>query len=235
MKIKIIFDKEALSNNYYSGWGTAYLIDDKVLLDTAEKPEYLLSNLKALAVDINKIEKVVISHNHWDHRAGLKSLLKANKNMEVLACSDFLEEFGGQLSGYKSKVIEGPEEIANNIYTTGCLSILYKGSKIKEQALLVNSPKGISVIFGCAHPGVLTLIQKAKEIFPKSNLYCLIGGFHLIDEDKRAINYIVNELKKSGVEKVGPSHCTGFNALEIFKDAYGENFLEIKVGKEIEL
>ncbi len=221
MKLKIIFDKESLHENYASGWGVSYLVGDKVLFDTAEKGEYLLKNLSRLKVDIAKIEKVVISHQHLGHHSGLPSLLKANKKLKVFACAD--------ISG------DNPQPIAENIYTTGCLSVQYKGSKIEEQALIVKSRKGISLICGCAHPGVLEFIRKTKETFPGDKFYALIGGFHLMGEDKRTINYIAGQIKNSGVENIGPAHCSGFEAVSIFKKNYPENFLEVKVGQEFDL
>jgi len=235
MKLKIIFDKESINDSCVSGWGVAYLIDDKILFDTAEKADYLIGNLKALDVNIANIEKVVISHNHWDHRAGLMSLLELNKKIEVFACSDFLEEFEQELSGYNLKPVEAPREIAKNIHTTGCLSVNYKGSKMKEQALVLASEKGISLISGCAHPGVLALIKRAKEMFPKSKFYSLVGGFHLIDEDERSINYIVDEVKRTGVKNIAPGHCTGFNAVNILKAVYPGHFFDLRIGQEIEL
>ncbi|MCF7907908.1 MAG: MBL fold metallo-hydrolase [Candidatus Omnitrophica bacterium] len=235
MKLKIIFDKESVNSNCVGGWGVAYLIDDKILFDTAEKAEYLITNLKALAVDIVGIEKVVISHNHWDHRAGLTSLLELNKKIEVFACSDFIDEFGKELFGYNLKLVEAPLQIANNVYTSGCLSVNYKGSKIKEQALVLSGEKGISLVSGCSHPGVLALINRAKEIFPEKRFYSLVGGLHLMDEDERSINYIVDEVKGAGVENIIPGHCTGFNAVKVFQKVYQEHFFDLKIGQEIEL
>ena len=235
MKLKIIFDKESANSSCVSGWGVAYLIDDKILFDTAEKADYLIGNLKALEVNIANIEKVVISHNHWDHRAGLMGLLELNKKIEVFACSDFLEEFEKELSGYNLKPIEAPREIAKNIHTTGCLPVNYKGSKMKEQALVLDTEKGISLISGCAHPGVLALVKRAKEMFSKDNLYAALGGFHLMDEDKRLINYIIDEIRNAGVENIGPGHCTGFNAVNILRGVYQGHFFDLKIGQEIEL
>ena len=48
-------------------------------------------------MDIEAIERVVISHNHWDHSGGLWGLLNINKNIEVFVCSDFAGEFKDKL------------------------------------------------------------------------------------------------------------------------------------------
>ncbi len=232
MIIKIIFDKKSLKDKYFCGWGLSFMVDNKTLFDTGEKAEYIISNLKTLGVNILDIERIVISHNHWDHLGGLWDLLDINKNIEVFVCSDFVKEFKDKIGFYNFTVIDGFFEIAENIYTTGPLKGRYKDKEIEEQALLVKTDKGISVICGCSHPGVIKFIEKAKNEFPKSNIYAVLGGFHFIDKDNRVIKYLTEEMQNLGVENIGPSHCTGFEAINSFKEAYNNNFWDVKVGQE---
>lgn len=128
-----------------------------------------------------------------------------------------------------------PSELSNGVYTSGCLKTIYKDSELLEQALIVKTAKGVSIVCACAHPGILKMLQRVREYFPKEKLYCIFGGFHLIDADMRLVKYIVDEIKKIGVEKVGPAHCTGYEASAIFRKVYGNNFLEIQAGKEFEI
>jgi len=235
MRIKIIFDKEKLEDRYFCGWGLSYIIGDKTLFDTGEKAEYTLKNLKALGVNIEAIERVVVSHNHWDHVGGLWDLLTINKDIEIFACPDFAREFKEKLVSYNFKVVDAFRQICENIYTTGPLKGCYKDEEIEEQALLVKTDKGVSIVCGCSHPGVVKFIDKAKVEFPQDKIYVALGGFHLIDEDNRVIKYLTEELKNLGVENVGPSHCTGFEAINIFKEVYAENFWDVKVGQEFQL
>ena len=235
MEIQVIFEKEKIYDECSCGWGTSFLIDGRVLFDAGEKPEYILNNMNLLHVDINKIEKIVISHNHWDHIGGLWELLKINKNIEIFACLDFLDEFKDKIGGYNFKLISSSREIIEGVYTTGGLNVETKDSSLKEQALVIRSEKGISVISACAHDGILKFIRKAKEMFISETIYSVIGGFHLIDMDRRTIDYIIEEIKQFGVKNVGPSHCTGFEATSLFKEKYPNNFFEIKVGIKLEL
>ncbi|MFH1519915.1 MAG: MBL fold metallo-hydrolase [Candidatus Omnitrophota bacterium] len=235
MKLKVIFDKETADDKYSIGWGLAYLIGGKTLFDTGEKSEYTLDNLKALEIDIQGIERVVISHNHWNHLGGLWDLLKINNNLEIFACSDFAAEFKDKLTPYNFKLVDSFYRICDNIYTSGPFKIRHKDKEISEQVLLLKTDKGISIICGCSHPGILKFIDKAKEAFPENKIYAVLGGFHLIDKDNRTIRYLVEEFKKYGIGNVGPSHCTGFEAINIFREAYPDNFWDIKVGSEIEL
>lgn len=235
MKIKIIFDKETINDKYSSGWGLAYIIDEKTLFDTGERAEYTLKNLEALGIDIGGIKRVIISHNHWDHSGGLWGLLNINKNIEIFACSDFVKEFKDKLTSYNFKVVDSFFEICENIYTMGPFNIRYKDKELKEQALLLKTDKGISIVCGCSRPGILKFIEKAKKTFPERTIQVILGGFHLIDEDNRVIRYLAEEIKNLGVKNIAPAHCTGFEAMNIFKEAYAENFWDVKVGKEFRL
>lgn len=235
MTLKVIFDKEKANESYHCGWGVSFLIDGKILFDTGENARYLLENFKALNVDISAIEKIIISNNYWDHRGGLWEVLAANKNVEIFGCSDFSSNFKDELQLYNFKTVSESCAIAENIYTTGCLASRYKEIQIQEQALLIETEKGTSIICGCAHSGILAFIDKAKDMIGESKIYSVIGGFHLMDSDKRSIRYILDEIKKKGIEKIGPSHCTGIEAINILKQAYKDDFIDIMVGKEIEL
>ena len=234
MRIKVVFDRKG-GDKYFSGWGLSYIIDEKTLFDTGEKSEYTLKNLKTLGIKAEGIERVVISHNHWDHLGGLWDLLNINKNIEIFACSDFGREFKDKLTPYKFKVIDKFSRICESIYTTGSFKVYAKGKELEEQALLLKTDRGISIICGCSHPGVLKFIDRAKEAFSQDKIYAVLGGFHCIDKDNRTIKYLAEEIKKAGVENIGPSHCTGFEAEDIFKQAWRENFWDIKVGREIEV
>ncbi|MCK5289135.1 MAG: MBL fold metallo-hydrolase, partial [Candidatus Omnitrophica bacterium] len=121
------------------------------------------------------------------------------------------------------------------VYTTGDINIETKDSSFREQALVIKTEKGLSIICACSHDGILKFIRKAKEMFVDERVYSVIGGFHLIDADRRTINYVIEESKNAGVEKVGPSHCTGFEAISLLKEKYLNNFLENKVGIKLEV
>ena len=95
--------------------------------------------------------------------------------------------------------------------------------------MIIVSKKGLIVITGCAHPGIVNIVKKAKEMFPQKNIYLVLGGFH------HPPKKVVYELKKLKVEKVAPSHCSGDEIRELFKKEFKENFIEIGVGKIIKI
>jgi 7,8-dihydropterin-6-yl-methyl-4-(beta-D-ribofuranosyl)aminobenzene 5'-phosphate synthase len=103
------------------------------------------------------------------------------------------------------------------------------GYGIKEQSLLVNTPKGIILITGCAHPGIVNIVEKAKTVV-KEDIYMVIGGWHLSSAGEREIRGIIEAFVGMGIQKVAPCHCTGDRAMAMFKREYGENFVKAGAG-----
>ncbi|MCK4248510.1 MAG: MBL fold metallo-hydrolase, partial [Candidatus Omnitrophica bacterium] len=176
-------------------------------------------------------------HDHWDHTGGLWELLNAKKGLKVYGCPNFSKELKNRGREFKSAFIEADKvtKVREKIYTTGEISGEYKKEYMPEQALVIETDKGISVITGCAHPGIIKILEQVKKNFNNKNFYMVFGGFHLMNKDKRVINLIADEFKKLGVQKAGPSHCSGLEAEEIFRNKYKDDFVEIKVGQTIEV
>jgi len=237
MQIKIIFDKDAKNKNLHIGWGVSFLVGKKILFDTGENGAWLIENIVNLKVDIDTIEAVVISHDHWDHTGGLWEVLKRRKGLKVYACPHFSQEFKDKVKALHATLIELEKftEITKNIFVTGEIPGVYKGQYLPEQALVVKTKNGITVIAGCSHPGIVKILEKVKEKFLQDKLYFVFGGFHLKDSNKGEINSVVDKFKEMNVEKVGPTHCSGKEAEKTFKENYGKKFISIKTGQILKI
>jgi len=237
MQIKIIFDSDVLDSRLAAGWGFSCLIDGRILFDTGEKPGYLFNNMKFMGIDTLDIEAVVISHEHWDHSGGLWGLLKKRKRLKVYSCPGFSRRFKDKVLKAGGILQEADEftRITDNTYVTGEIPARYKGKYIAEQAFAIQTESGIVVITGCCHPGIIGIIERVREGFPKEKIKMVFGGFHLMDKDKREVKIIAEKLKGMGVKKIGPAHCTGHDAQMIFKQSYGDKFLSIKAGQVFEV
>ena len=233
MKIKVLFDKDREDKKLHIGWGVSFLVDDKILFDTGEKGKWLLENMRCLRVNIDKIEAIVISHDHWDHWGGLWDLLKSKKGMRIYICPNFSREFKEKAKRLGASLIEVDKltQILPDIFSTGEIAGAYHGKYMAEQAMVLKTKNGLTIITGCAHPGVLKMVEKVKAKFPKEPIYLVLGGFHLMESDNRAIEIVAENFKKMGIIKAGPTHCSGPEAEKIFKKGYGKNFVSVKTGQ----
>ncbi|MDD5131667.1 MAG: MBL fold metallo-hydrolase [bacterium] len=237
MRILDLFDKETIDKKFHIGWGLSFLIDNSILFDTGEKGDWLIANMRKLRINLDTLEAVVISHDHWDHTGGLWDILKLKKGMKVYGCTNFSKEFKDKVAKLQGELILADRfvEIAKDIFITGEIPGAYNDKYMPEQAVVLKTRKGLIIITGCAHPGILKIIEKVKTKFLKEPVNLVLGGFHLLDADKRAIELIGINLQKKGVIKVGPTHCSGEAAAEILKKQYGKNFIPIKTGQRIKI
>jgi len=89
----------------------------------------------------------------------------------------------------------------------------------EEQALFIQTKKGLVIVSGCGHPGIVNVVTQAKKLFDK-RIYMVIGGFHLSSANKDRILKTMDGLKALGVDRIAPTHCTGFEALKMMSDRF---------------
>ena len=236
MRIKILFNEDSLDKKLHIGWGVSFLIDDRILFDTGENGQWLIENINNLGIDVAEIEAAVISHDHWDHSGGLPEILQANKGLKVYGCENFSADLKKKITSGNGVFValDDVSEILPGIYSTGAIAGAYAGRRITEQALVIKTNKGISVLTGCAHPGIIKMLGVVRRIFPAGkpghNFYLVAGGFHLMEESPLFIRQVADDFKKVGIKKVAPMHCSGSKAEEVFHEIYQQNFLTLKTG-----
>lgn len=236
MYVKVLFDKEA-KKGLESGHGFSCLIDNKILFDTGGGALSLVENMDRMMVSALDLEAVVISHDHWDHTAGLWEVLKRKPGLKVYACSSFSDTFKKCVKELGGELIfaDKPVEIAENIFVTGEIQGTYKDDVIYEQALVVKGDKGFSIITGCAHPGIVDVVRFIRKEFSLKKLYLVFGGFHLEGKEREDIKGIMTNLNVMGVQRIGPTHCSGEKARRIFSGVYQDNYIPVKAGHIIGL
>ena len=232
--ITILYDNYIFSEGLKTDWGYSCIIEGTektILFDTGTKSDILFHNINKLNVNPKDVELVAISHNHGDHTGGLFAFLDENNKVTVYLPASFPDEFVSRVENAGAKVVsvDKPVEICKDVSLTGEM-----GGLIKEQSLILNTSKGLVVITGCAHPGIVGIVKRAKEVIDKE-IYLVFGGFHLLNKSEDEVNQIISQFKDLGVMKVGATHCTGDKAIELFKDAYKENFVQMGVGKAIKI
>ena len=235
MDVKILFNSAGLSDDLSIGWGLSFLIDNRIIFDTGEKGGLLDNNINKLNVDPSLIEAVVISHDHWDHTGGLWGIIEQRPKINVYGCPGFGSDFRRKISEFSSKYFESDNFtlITTGIYSTGEIIGIYKGNKISEQSLIIKTEKGFSVITGCAHPGIIEILERIKSQLSIKDFYAVFGGFHLKDHSTKEVKRIVERFTKLKIQRVGATHCSGTNAENFFREAYKDNFLSMNVGDTI--
>jgi 7,8-dihydropterin-6-yl-methyl-4-(beta-D-ribofuranosyl)aminobenzene 5'-phosphate synthase len=230
MKITVVYDNKTLDPDLSPAWGFSCLVGEDFLFDTGGDGPRLLSNMERMGLDVGGIKTVALSHAHGDHTGGLGGLLAANKDLTVCFPRSFPSKFKQQVRA-RARVVEvhEPVEIAEGIYTTGEM-----GRGLVEQSLVLTTDQGLVVITGCAHPGIVRIVKKAKGVV-NGEVYLVMGGFHLSVASTKAVEGIIADFRRLGVQKAAPCHCTGDGAIGMFAAEYGEDFIEIGVGKVLEI
>ena len=162
----------------------------------------------------------------------------------------------------KITVSENPVKIIPGVYTTGVIPRhLFLMGRTLEQALAIKlEDKGIVLILGCGHQTIQRVIERTKKLFD-DRIYAVFGGLHfpLLKKDNisllSVIQYIVGSdrspwnglsekdvydaieyLKSEDVQLIGLSpHDSSKWSIKEFRKAFGEKYVDIKVGKEIVL
>ena len=231
----ILYDNYPGGPGLETGWGFSCLVQVdgmRVLFDTGGDWEVLSHNMDVLGVDPKSIDTVVLSHIHGDHTGGLRGFLGVNPEVTVWLPESFpgnFKEFVRQAGAEVREVGEDTAKVAPNVFTTGEM-----GTAIREQSLVVRSAKGLVVVTGCAHPGVVNIARRAKETIGE-DVYLVLGGFHLFGSSEGRIRSIIEDLRKLGVRKVGPCHCSGDSARKLFREAYGEDYVDVHVGAVVRI
>lgn len=110
-----------------------------------------------------------------------------------------------------------------------------------ELVLVIQEPDGLGVFTGCAHQGVLNMVQAVTEAFPGSPIKAVFGGFHLMamppfnfmSGSKEEVAQIGKRLLEFPLSRVYTCHCTGSHAFPVLKGAMGEKLEYIGTGRNV--
>jgi len=218
MELKILYDNEALEG-FKSGWGFSCWVEgeEKILFDTGADADALLFNMRKFAIDPKSIDKIVLSHEHGDHVGGIRILGECG-DVGVFVPKSFSSGFKRRLASQPNvdlNEVDVAKEISEGVFTTGEL-----GRFTKEQSLVVKTGRGLTVVTGCAHPGLDNILKAASKL---GKIYGVVGGFHGFSR--------LQTLK--GLRLIVPCHCTSLKR-EIL-NLYPESSRECAAGCAIEV
>ena len=221
--------------------------NNKILFDTGQNLA-ISNNAQVLGIDLSLIDTVILSHGHYDHTGGLKSLLECNRDFRLYAHPDvfgqkvkgaeddfkyigipvdkhFLEE-----KGIDIKLDRNPAQICPGIMTTGEIplendfegleSVFYIKNEngvvadtlADDQAVILDMDKGVTVLLGCSHRGVINTLNRVVKLTGKKRIHALLGGLHLGKASDAKLSKIMDHLRGFRLEKIRVGHCTGTHA-----------------------
>ena len=170
------------------------------------------------------------------------------KNIGIPFRREILESRGAQF-----KFNTSYREIVPNLMLSGeipRLTEFEKGSKklliktaegytqdliFDDQTLIVNTEKGLIIILGCSHSGIINIINYIIDKTGQNHIRTIIGGTHLGPASKETKEKTIQALKKFDIEKIGVSHCTGLKtSMRLFQE-FGDRFFFCNVGTKIEI
>jgi 7,8-dihydropterin-6-yl-methyl-4-(beta-D-ribofuranosyl)aminobenzene 5'-phosphate synthase len=135
-------------------------------------------------------------------------------------------------SAIEHRTVTGVKEIARGVHLVTDFARIHRDETIhprfvlKEEGewradsfddellLVVESAKGLVVVVGCSHPGILNMLDTVIAHF-KRPIYALVGGTHLVEADHERAERTIAAFSERGIEVLGISHCSGVSAIEM--------------------
>jgi 7,8-dihydropterin-6-yl-methyl-4-(beta-D-ribofuranosyl)aminobenzene 5'-phosphate synthase len=104
-----------------------------------------------------------------------------------------------------------------------------------DQSLILDTGRGLVLVFGCAHSGMINIIHHVTEKMKKDHFLALLGGTHLDFLTPEQLEESIRSLKQMKVDRIGVSHCTGFRGASRLQQEFGERFFYGWVGSGFEV
>jgi 7,8-dihydropterin-6-yl-methyl-4-(beta-D-ribofuranosyl)aminobenzene 5'-phosphate synthase len=141
--------------------------------------------------------------------------------------------------------------LANNVYLTGRVPMVNNyevaatqlftkvGGDLEcdlvsdEQSMIIVGNNGLVVLVGCAHPGIINIIDYAKKITGVSKVQAVVGGTHLMFHAQDQITATISALSEISPSIIATAHCTGMKANGLLQAHFLDNFVECKVGTRL--
>lgn len=165
--------------------------------------------------------------------------------------SDFMETEAFQAGGRRILTTRAPQELAPGLWCTGEIprtndyedtgGPFFLDDKLStpdpildDQALFFHTPKGLVVILGCAHAGVINTLEHIRSLTQNAPIHTLLGGMHLERASERRMNETFAALHALRIQRFGPNHCTGIAAIARFWQEFPGRIIQCAAGVRLE-
>jgi len=104
-----------------------------------------------------------------------------------------------------------------------------------DQSLILDTEKGLILVLGCAHSGMINIINYVIDKMGKEKFYAVLGGTQIDFLTQEQLEESIKALKKMKIEKIGVCHCTGMRAAFRLHHEFGDRFFYGHVGSGLEI
>ena len=198
-RVTIIYDAFGGRPGLTQDWGFSALVEyggKRILFDTGDNAAIFEHNVRALKVDLRRLDFVVISHRHGDHVAGLGYLLRVNPRVKIYAPREGFGIFGASLP---STFYRRDETLPDSMrYFKGAppeqliFGTVWPGANVQLVDTVTQVAPGASIISTVSHtPGTLELRELSLVVNTPEGLMVMVGcshpGIETILEASRAV------------------------------------------------
>ena len=104
-----------------------------------------------------------------------------------------------------------------------------------DQSVVIETEKGLFIILGCCHSGIINTLSYIVEKMGRCHIYAVIGGTHLGPVSDEQKEKSIDALKAFDIERIGVSHCTGLKTASRLAGEFGDRFFFCNVGTVVEV
>jgi 7,8-dihydropterin-6-yl-methyl-4-(beta-D-ribofuranosyl)aminobenzene 5'-phosphate synthase len=109
-----------------------------------------------------------------------------------------------------------------------------KDDILDDQSVVIETEKGLFVVLGCCHSGIINTLSYIVEKMGRRHIYAVIGGTHLGPVSDEQKEKSIDALKAFDIERLGVSHCTGLKTASRLAGEFGDRFFFCNVGTVVE-
>ncbi|NIQ98222.1 MAG: MBL fold metallo-hydrolase [Desulfuromonadales bacterium] len=117
----------------------------------------------------------------------------------------------------------------------GCSGEMAADPFVDDLALVVDSPKGLMVLLGCAHAGTINTLDWITKKLPQRPIHTIVGGTHLVKADDEQVEATLEALESFEFKRLGVAHCTGLEKAARMQQRFGNRFFFAGIGTELEV
>ncbi|MEA3547658.1 MAG: MBL fold metallo-hydrolase [Thermodesulfobacteriota bacterium] len=267
-RFSFLIENESCRPKIGSEHGLAVLVEKeghRILFDTGQS-DLLLANAREMSIDLSSIDRIVLSHGHYDHGGGLEALSHIVEPEIIVAHQAALESRYSVVPGSLARqigitmpenffdrlqIISKMTELVPGLFflgviprqtsfedTGGSFFLDPQGKKPDllpdDSGLLVLTDSGPVLLVGCAHSGIVNMLQYVAQMLSINEFTAVLGGMHLLNAKTERLQKTVDAFRSFQVKQIGPVHCTGERGVCALTSAFQDRIVSCPAGTVLE-